>query len=228
MKNSRELNAYLSRIAQSAGWDEPGGDGAAVAVPRKLYRVSEIATHMGLTRQTLHNYATIGLITEERRTDGGQRLFDESVFERLALIQRLKRTHRLHEIRRMLDVAAPEMGAVPFSSRFEKGTVPISAEASTRPGEKGTAPFSELPEKGAVPFFPPPSPGARSMMERSQDLVSLSHLADDPPHTTHSPATSLPREAEVARNSEVVSGAPHEPSPLHRERKTPTDEQPEI
>jgi DNA-binding transcriptional MerR regulator len=104
MKNSRELTAYLARIAESAEWGEPGSDGAAVAVPRKLYRVSEIAAHMGLTRQTLHNYATIGLITEERRTDGGQRLFDESVFGRLAVIQRLKRTHRLHEIRRMLDV----------------------------------------------------------------------------------------------------------------------------
>ena len=143
---------------------------------------------MGLTRQTLHNYATIGLITEERRTDGGQRLFDESVFERLALIQRLKRTHRLHEIRRMLDVGEPAVSAL----------------------------------------SPARSAGARSMLERSQDLVSLSHLADNPPHTTDTSATSLPRKAEVARNSEVVSGAPHEQSPLHRERKTSTDEQPEI
>jgi DNA-binding transcriptional MerR regulator len=115
VKNSRELNAYLANVAATAGWGAPGGDGAAVAVPRKLYRVSEIADHMGLTRQTLHNYATIGLITEERRTDGGHRLFDESVFARLALIQRLKRTHRLHEIRRMLDSGEPEKGAVPSS-----------------------------------------------------------------------------------------------------------------
>ena len=185
MKNSRELNAYLSLITESEEWGEPGGDGASVAVPRKLYRVSEIADHMGLTRQTLHNYATIGLITEERRTDGGQRLFDESVFERLVLIQRLKRTHLLHEIRRLLDVAPPSLPA-----------------AASEPA----------------------SAGARSMMERSQDLVSLSHLADETPHATRNPATSL-REGEVAPSSEVVSGVPHEPSPEHRERETPADEQ---
>lgn len=121
MKNSLELNAYLAHVAASAGWDEPGTDGAAVAAPRKLYRVSEIAAHLGLTRQTLHNYATIGLITEERRTDGGQRLFDESVFERLALIQRLKRTHRLHEIRRMLDSGEPQEARGPFSSAPSAG-----------------------------------------------------------------------------------------------------------
>ena len=70
--------------------------------PRKLFRVSEIAEHLGITRQTIHNYATIGLITEEDRTPGGQRLFNESVFDRLLLIQRLKPMHRLSEIRRLL------------------------------------------------------------------------------------------------------------------------------
>jgi len=41
---------------------------------------------------------------------------------------------------------AEEMGAVPFSRRCEKGTVPISSK-------KGTAPVSERPETGAAPFF---------------------------------------------------------------------------
>jgi DNA-binding transcriptional MerR regulator len=183
MKNSRELNEYLSRVTESAGWDEPRGDGAAVAVPRKLYRVSEIATHLGLTRQTLHNYATIGLITEERRTDGGQRLFDESIFERLALIQRLKRTHRLHEIRRMLETDAAETPAAPFSS------------------------------------------GARSMLERSQDILSLPHLADDMPQGADRSAPPLPHEADAAQEPDVGAAALRENSPLHIEKENPADEQ---
>ena len=96
----RPITEYLRHVS--------GGEGAAarevlVGIPPKLYRASEIAQHLDVTRQTVHNYATIGLITEERRTPGGQRLFDESVFPRLVQIQRLKRTHRLHEIRRIFD-----------------------------------------------------------------------------------------------------------------------------
>ncbi|MCX5684392.1 MAG: MerR family transcriptional regulator [Planctomycetota bacterium] len=196
MKNSRELNEYLSRIAESAEWGEPGGDGAAVAVPRKLYRVSEIATHMGLTRQTLHNYATIGLITEECRTDGGQRLFDESVFGRLALIQRLKRSYLLHEIRRMLDTAAPLSAA---------GSVASAAHA--------------------LPAATQPSlAGARSMMERSQDIASLPHLAAPTPHTTE--MATPPHEGAVAQNPEAALIARDESSPEPREKETPADDQP--
>ncbi len=75
-------------------------------LPRKLYRVSELADYVGVTRQTIHNWATIGLITEEERTPGGQKLYDAGVFETLLRIRRLKATHRLSEIRRMLDERA--------------------------------------------------------------------------------------------------------------------------
>jgi len=91
---------YLRHVSRAG--DDDRRD-VVLSIPRKLYRVSEIAHHLDITRQTVHNYATIGLITEERRTPGGQRLFDESVFGRLAEIQRLKHTHRLHEIRRIFD-----------------------------------------------------------------------------------------------------------------------------
>ena len=89
-----------------------GGTEPALQLPKKLYRVSEIAEHVGLTRQTLHNYATIGLITEEAQTPGGQRLFDESVFSRLGLIQHLKPMHRLREIRRLLEERASGADAI--------------------------------------------------------------------------------------------------------------------
>jgi len=152
MKNSRELTAYLARIAESAEWGEPGSDGAAVAVPRKLYRVSEIAAHMGLTRQTLHNYATIGLITEERRTDGGQRLFDESVFGRLAVIQRLKRTHRLHEIRRLLDEGVPAQPAATARAAEAGGRRMLERSQDIAATAHLT---DDLPQKHISPAFGP-------------------------------------------------------------------------
>jgi DNA-binding transcriptional MerR regulator len=93
------IGGYLRQIS-ILGAEDPAG--TLPYRPQRLYRVSEIAEHLGITRQTIHNYATIGLITEEDRTPGGQRLFDESVFDRLFLIQRLKPMHRLSEIRRLL------------------------------------------------------------------------------------------------------------------------------
>jgi len=74
-----------------------------VEPPRRLYRASEIAAYFGVSRQTIHNYTTMGLITEEDRTEGNHRLYDESVFGALARIQRLKATHRLQDIRRVLE-----------------------------------------------------------------------------------------------------------------------------
>ena len=110
-RNSMSANHHDDRepVRRSSG---EGGTEPALQLPKKLYRVSEIAEHVGLTRQTLHNYATIGLITEEVQTPGGQRLFDESVFSRLGLIQRLKPTHRLQEIRRLLEERASGADAI--------------------------------------------------------------------------------------------------------------------
>ena len=68
--------------------------------PPKLYRVGEIARHTGLSRQTIHNYTVLGLITEAARTDGGQRLYSDGVFRKLAQLERMKRTMTLEEIRK--------------------------------------------------------------------------------------------------------------------------------
>lgn len=59
--------------------------------PKKLWKVSEIAAHSGLTRQALHNYVLLGLIQEVERTPGGHRLYGDDVFGRLERIARLKR-----------------------------------------------------------------------------------------------------------------------------------------
>ena len=70
--------------------------------PIKQYRIGEIAEYTGLSRQTVHNYTVMGLIREKNRTSGGHRLYDESVFETLLLIERLRSSRTLREIRNFL------------------------------------------------------------------------------------------------------------------------------
>jgi predicted transcriptional regulator len=60
--------------------------------PPKFYRVGEVVEYCGLSRQTIHNYTTMGLIHEAKWTDGGHRMFDEDVFERLDIIAELKKS----------------------------------------------------------------------------------------------------------------------------------------
>ncbi|MHC4289397.1 MAG: MerR family transcriptional regulator [Planctomycetota bacterium] len=70
-------------------------------VPAKLYRIGEIVRHTPFTRQTIHNYTTMGLIRESDWTEGGHRLYDESVFERLWQIQQLRKNKTLSEIQKL-------------------------------------------------------------------------------------------------------------------------------
>jgi DNA-binding transcriptional MerR regulator len=146
------VGEYARRISESDRLATAGDAFAHAASrpPRKLYRVSEIADHVGVTRQTIHNYATIGLITEEDRTAGGQRLFDESVFMRLLLIQRMKHTHRLTEIRHVLEGVAP-------------------------PPDQVAPPRDPAEHVAAAPL----TPAARGMLERMQELASIVHR-DEP------------------------------------------------
>ena len=71
--------------------------------PRKLYKIGEVIQYSGISRQTLHNYTVLGLITEEERTPSGHRLYGESVFERLERIQDLKVRMSLKEVREELN-----------------------------------------------------------------------------------------------------------------------------
>ena len=71
-------------------------------IPAKLYRIGELVRYTPFSRQTIHNYTIMGLISEAEWTDGGHRLYDESVFQRLSEIIRLKKTKTLSEIRQIL------------------------------------------------------------------------------------------------------------------------------
>ncbi len=71
-------------------------------VPIKLYRIGDLVSYTPFSRQTIHNYTIMGLIQEAKWTDGGHRLYDESVFARLSRILQLRKTNTLAEIRVIL------------------------------------------------------------------------------------------------------------------------------
>jgi DNA-binding transcriptional MerR regulator len=81
-----------------------------LGVPEKLYRIGELVRYSPFSRQTLHNYTIMGLIREVEWTQGGHRLYPESVFATLARIMQLKRSRTLSQIRDML--AAEDTGGV--------------------------------------------------------------------------------------------------------------------
>jgi DNA-binding transcriptional MerR regulator len=72
-------------------------------MPVKLFRIGEVMQHSGLSRQTVHNYTLLGLIREVDRTQGGHRLYGEDVFDRIRLIEDLKKSKTLKEIRQFMD-----------------------------------------------------------------------------------------------------------------------------
>ncbi len=69
----------------------------------KLYKIGEVMHYSGFSRQTLHNYTLAGLISEVKRTDSGHRLYDESVFDRLDKIKRLRDKYTLLQIKKILE-----------------------------------------------------------------------------------------------------------------------------
>jgi len=76
--------------------------GVMLRVPVKLYRIGDLIRYTPFSRQTIHNYTAMGLIREAEWTQGGHRLYDESVFERLGRIMEMKKTKSLFEIRKIL------------------------------------------------------------------------------------------------------------------------------
>jgi len=75
----------------------------AKTAPPKLYRIGEVVKYSPFSRQTIHNYTVIGLIHETEWTEGGHRLYDESVFSALSKIAQLKKAGKtLRQIQQIL------------------------------------------------------------------------------------------------------------------------------
>jgi DNA-binding transcriptional MerR regulator len=94
--------------------------GVMLRVPVKLYRIGDLVRYTPFSRQTIHNYTTMGLIREAEWTQGGHRLYDESVFERLGRIMEMKKTKSLFEIRKILSreeqMVRPEENGGPINN----------------------------------------------------------------------------------------------------------------
>jgi DNA-binding transcriptional MerR regulator len=90
----------------------------SINIPVKLYRIGELVRHTPFSRQTIHNYTIMGLINEAEWTEGGHRLYDESVFSRLSRILQLKRTKKLSEIRQIIQQEDSKPGV--NDSRYQK------------------------------------------------------------------------------------------------------------
>lgn len=73
-----------------------------IQVPERLFRIGDIIRNTPFSRQTIHNYTTMGLIREAQWTSGGHRLYDETVFEKLSQILELRKSKTLFEIRKLL------------------------------------------------------------------------------------------------------------------------------
>jgi len=73
------------------------------SVPPKLFKIGEVMRYTGISRQTLHNYTVMGLISERTRTESGHRLYGEEVFDRLQRVTELKAHMSLLEIRKLFE-----------------------------------------------------------------------------------------------------------------------------
>ena len=81
---------------------QPEVKNRTLQIPAKLYRIGELVHYTPFSRQTIHNYTIMGLIREVQWSEGGHRLYNESVFERLSKIIELKKSKNLQEIRQIL------------------------------------------------------------------------------------------------------------------------------
>jgi DNA-binding transcriptional MerR regulator len=95
-------------------------------VPAKRFRIGELVRYSPFSRQTIHNYTIMGLIREAEWTEGGHRLYDESVFDRLSRIMELRENMSLSEIRRTLI----EEERTQRAAYYDDGNLPRGAKSS--------------------------------------------------------------------------------------------------
>ena len=68
-------------------------------------KIGQVATYSGVPVKTIRFYCDQGLIRPATRSDGGYRLFDDSIYAELSLIRTLRAMDvPLSELRRILEV----------------------------------------------------------------------------------------------------------------------------
>ncbi len=70
---------------------------------RKLYKIGELIEYTGISRQTVHNYTLIGLISPVKRTKSSHRLYSEDSIKKLMKITEYKKKgYTLEKIKEIL------------------------------------------------------------------------------------------------------------------------------
>ncbi len=100
-------------------------------IPAKRYRIGEVVRYSPFSRQTIHNYTIMGLIREAEWTEGGHRLYDESVFDRLSRIMELREKMSLSEVRRTLNEEERTQRAVHFDGDHRSGQIEAPLPGNT-------------------------------------------------------------------------------------------------
>ena len=86
--------------ARGRGDGSKAGEGSVPREgPKRLMKIGELMQRTGLSRQTVHNYTHLGLVTEEARTQSGHRLYAEEAVARLLRVKELRARMTLREIR---------------------------------------------------------------------------------------------------------------------------------
>jgi hypothetical protein len=92
--------------------DSDGSPSRRRPLPTRYFRIRDLCDYAHVSRQTIHNYNQLGLIRAAKLTQGGHRLYDESVFDRIDKISALKsRQHSLKQIVQQLGLAAERDGS---------------------------------------------------------------------------------------------------------------------
>jgi len=112
-------------------WDKSGH---RLQVPAKRYRIGELVRYSPFSRQTIHNYTIMGLIREAEWTEGGHRLYDETVFDRLSRIMELKESMSLTEIRHVLNEEERASG----TGQYEGLALSRPDGTQVQPGQRAT------------------------------------------------------------------------------------------
>jgi DNA-binding transcriptional MerR regulator len=60
------------------------------AMADRMFHIGELAARVGLSLRTVRYYEEMGLLTPEKRTEGGFRLFTDEHVQRLLLIKQMK------------------------------------------------------------------------------------------------------------------------------------------
>lgn len=149
------------------------------APPEKFYSTGEVMAHTGLSRQTLHNYKRLGLITPAKWTPSGHCFYDESVFDTLRRIKLLQRHRSLMEIKAAFEAEERGETVDPVSPAVRSDGAESAAEIDTNESDDESGKAGEL-------LAPPPR--ADGLRLTSAKSTALNNADSENRHAAPTPS----------------------------------------